>query len=145
MFERAWLRIDKRGPDECWPWLGAKGSYGYGVIKNNGGPKQYRAHRVAWASVHGEILSHELLLHSCDNRACCNVAHLRKGNQTDNMRDMFLRGRNFTKLSPEDVVLISLLSRDGLSSSDLAAEFGVSRQTIWKIKTGRIWGHIEAN
>ena len=27
-----WARVEKRGPDECWPWLGLHNDSGYGVL-----------------------------------------------------------------------------------------------------------------
>jgi hypothetical protein len=36
-------------PNECWPWLGMKSKYGYGVIAVGGkGEGQKLAHRVSW-------------------------------------------------------------------------------------------------
>lgn len=73
--ERLWSRIDRRGPDECWPWLGAL-CEGYGVIWLGEGRRQLRTHRVAWTLTNGPIPDGLVLDHLCRNRTCCNPAHL---------------------------------------------------------------------
>lgn len=30
--ERFWAKVDRRGPDECWPWLASKNRFGYGMF-----------------------------------------------------------------------------------------------------------------
>jgi hypothetical protein len=95
--ERFWSRVDKRGPDECWPWIGAQNGNGYGRIKVDG--ILWVAHRVAYAlatkkwpksdlTYHGKVV-----MHRCDNPACCNPAHLQIGTQRRNVMDMVRKGR----------------------------------------------------
>src|SRR5574342_155158 len=91
-----WLRVEKRGSDECWPWVGRfevrKGRRWYGSYVWHGVPK--RPHRaIVEFRLARKLLRHEYVLHSCDNPQCCNPAHLRVGTQRDNMHDMFSRGR----------------------------------------------------
>lgn len=45
------------------------------------------AHRYAWEAVHGEIPEGVEIDHTCRNRACCNVAHLRPATRHQNMRN----------------------------------------------------------
>ena len=84
-------RVDKRGPDECWPWTGAINRQGYGKVSSHG--RWLRAPRVAWYLAHGEQPP-AFVCHSCDNPLCCNPAHLWIGTSLDNNRDAVAKGRN---------------------------------------------------
>lgn len=76
---RMWSKVDKRGSDECWPWLGAVTRAGYGTF--DAGPRSARkrsgAHRVVWEVVKGEQLPTDLAIdHLCKNTVCVNPDHL---------------------------------------------------------------------
>jgi hypothetical protein len=93
---RFWAKVDKRGPDDCWEWTGAAIAKGYGKISR--GPRgggQLAAHRVSWILAKSEIPDGQMVLHRCDNRLCVNPSHLFLGTNTDNMRDMVSKGRNW--------------------------------------------------
>lgn len=89
---RIWAKVDKRGPDECWPWTGwAVG--GYGKFKLRG--KTLQATRLVWSVANGVPFPEGMLAcHSCDNPICCNPAHIWAGTHLENMRDMHRKGRN---------------------------------------------------
>lgn len=89
--ERFWNKVDQRDGDECWPWLAAAFTCGYGAFYFEG--QNQGAHRVAWLLVYGEIPGGQAILHRCDNMLCVRPSHLFLGTQTDNMRDMVLKGR----------------------------------------------------
>lgn len=92
-------------------------------------------------------------LHSCDNPACINPSHLRPGTQQDNVNDAVARGRMknpptgmhkgeshaFAKLDFEKVRFIKT-SR--LSARYLAKQFGVARQTIDQVRSGKCWKEV---
>jgi hypothetical protein len=35
--DRFWEKVQKLGPDDCWPWLAGKNGKGYGSIRRGGG------------------------------------------------------------------------------------------------------------
>jgi hypothetical protein len=88
---RLWDKIDKRGPDACWPWTGACFSAGYGSFSLGG--SSVGAHRIVCAMWHG-LAAGRFAIHSCDNPPCCNPAHLRWGTHAENMEDRGVRGRH---------------------------------------------------
>lgn len=55
---------------------------GYGTFWN--GEKNVRAHRYAWEFHHGPIPENVTVDHTCHNRACVNVDHLRLVTVTEN-------------------------------------------------------------
>lgn len=63
---------------DCWLWLGAKNSNGYGhfVRRKNGKQKKVYAHRYVYAELVGPIPRGHEVHHSCYNRWCCNPSHL---------------------------------------------------------------------
>lgn len=81
----------------CQEWILSRDRLGYGRLKISLGDRQsFRftsAHRFAWELTNGPIPDGMNVLHACDNRACCNPAHLFLGTQKDNMIDMHAKGR----------------------------------------------------
>lgn len=81
----------------CWNWCLQKDKAGYGRMKISMGSRvKFRftsAHRYAYEVYVGSIPQGKFILHRCDNRGCCNPAHLFVGTQQDNMRDMHSKGR----------------------------------------------------
>lgn len=66
--------------------------------------KRYRAHRLSWA-IHNEIdigslKKDDIICHSCDNRGCINPEHLWLGTCSENIRDMWLKGRGIGRKHP---------------------------------------------
>lgn len=89
--ERFWKKVDRRGPDECWPWTGAT-VQGYGRLNIDN--RSVLAPRVLIEVEFGvPVPPHLRVLHHCDNPPCCNPAHLFIGTQADNVADMWAKGR----------------------------------------------------
>lgn len=142
-----WSKVKTGQPFQCWEWQGAQNGHGYGRIQQDG--RLVAAHRVAFELVKGPVPDGLFVLHSCDNRRCCNPAHLRAGTNADNMRDMVERmrsahgtGNGRTKLTPEQVEEIRT-NAGGLTGEALAKKFGVSESTISYVRNGRSWKYAE--
>jgi hypothetical protein len=92
--ERFAAQHERRGPDECWPWLGALDKWGRGRIMVNG--KNVTAPAFALTLDKGPPPKSQrrvVARHSCDNPTCVNPRHLEWGTQSDNAFDAITRGR----------------------------------------------------
>lgn len=77
-------KVDRRGPDECWPWIGAIMPTGYGSIRVR---KTVRlAHRVAYELLIGPIPDGLTIDHLCSVRHCVNPHHLEPVTRAENNR-----------------------------------------------------------
>jgi hypothetical protein len=141
--------IDMRGPDECWPWLGTWGGRGRDkrpyFMSNK---RRTMCYRWVWELVHGEKLTADvLLLHSCDNGGwpigCSNPKHLRKGTVADNSADMTDRQRH--GLPGTVVRAIRRLLEQGKTELYVAEQYGLTRETVSAIKTGRAYKHVNGD
>lgn len=143
-----WQRVSK-SESGCWLWAGAVDTRRYGSLKWNG--KQARSHRIAYTLANGSIpqgAGHHgvVVMHSCDNRLCCNPAHLKLGSQADNMTDMKAKGRRKgigsgqangrAKLTIKQVVAIR---SDVRGKRTIAPEYGISPAQVQRIRNGFQW------
>jgi hypothetical protein len=87
--ERFWDRVDKKSSDQCWNWTRSRFHTGYGMFYHH--RRKISAHR--WAKLGSSCLdSHdvnECVLHTCNNRLCCNPDHLYIGSHRDNTIQAF--------------------------------------------------------
>jgi hypothetical protein len=150
--ERFWEKVKRSGPDECWLWVGARDTNGYGRFTVANGQTAI-ASRLAYELTHGAIESRSIMVrHRCDNPPCCNPAHLVRGLAIDNEHDKMERGRNRkalgeaaskAKLTTADVRLIRLaLGRKLRNQSELARQLGVGSAAISSIARGETWRHV---
>lgn len=134
--------------EDCWAWDGHL-RHGYGEFKIHG--LTYPASRIAWFVHKGYWAGEKLVLHTCDNPACVNPAHLWLGTNADNMRDKKLKGRArvnvgvdhpLAKLNDGYVLDIRYLYKTGrYSQTDLANMYGISRTGI-EMALHYNWKHI---
>ncbi len=144
--EYVWNYIDKKSEDECWEFTRHLVD-GYGQIQIN--KKEYKAHRVVYELTYGQIPNEKHVLHSCDNRKCCNPKHLFLGTNNDNVKDKCEKDRqskgegNHSKLTTEQVLEIRrLYSAGGISQKSLAKMFGVGHTIIGNIILRKKWKHV---
>lgn len=147
---RFWSRVDRRGSNECWPWTGYKDEHGYGRVDLYG--KHVRAHRAAFVFTTGKSADGLCVCHLCDNRICCNPAHLFLGTPAENMRDMAKKGRGnivrgkaatLPKLTEASVQEIRATYVRGVyGSRRLAKRFDVCQRCIQNVVNGVTWRHL---
>jgi HNH endonuclease len=132
----------------CWIWMRACTSGGYGKLRVGG--RLVLAHRFAWELTRGPIPTGIHVLHRCDVPSCVNPKHLFLGSHADNMRDKCAKGRHNSprgirngrsaaKLSADQVAAIRGDQRSGRS---VALEYGVSKSSVCKARSGRTWGYL---
>jgi hypothetical protein len=92
-----WRHVVRRGPNECWGWIGAKHPFGYGCFEHRR-LKQTLAHRISYILLVGPILDGLELDHLCRNPQCCNPAHLEPVTGKENKaRGTGVGAKNITK------------------------------------------------
>lgn len=115
--------------------------------------KKKLIHRLIYELNYGEIPSGNVVSHSCKNRGCINPNHLflatpeqmrktkssTKGHTKNQGED---HGR--AKLNNETVTKIkTLLSNHHLTIGQIAYLYNVSYHTVYNIKIGRRWKHLQ--
>ena len=143
-----WLKLNEQ--TGCLEWTGTKTPYGYGRIRIS--QRAYLAHRVAFIRAHGLIPEGMYVCHQCDNPSCCNPEHLFLGTQTENMADMYKKGRqpnrlgennSASKLTDDQVRQIRMMyAEGGISQGALGRQFDVSTVMIGLIVRREKWKHI---
>lgn len=132
-------RRSKRLPNGCVVWLGMTRD-GYGQIV--GGGEQHNVHRFVYVARHGELPAGQCVLHTCDDRRCWEDGHLYPGTNKRNIADKCESDRSGKKLNIEKVKQIRLLSADGWTNSELAAQFDVNPSNISRAINGKRWAHV---
>jgi hypothetical protein len=153
---RFWHNVNASGGrNTCWGWKGFVRSNGYGVCCFRA--VEFKAHRVAFFLSNGRIRSDLLVLHSCDNRRCCNPRHLRQGTPKQNSQDSVRKGRNTrlrgenngkAKLTRRQVGEIKKTLRAAANGKieiyqyQIARYYGVSEATVSYLKNGGRWDDV---
>jgi hypothetical protein len=147
-----WLleRVEFDTNGGCWLWPQYLASNGYAHTRMLG--EQITVHRLSWRVFRGNIPRGLVVCHRCDVRACCNPDHLFLGTHADNIADMISKGRHsprrgeqntLSKLTEDQAVTIIARAGAGEPLRSLALEYGVSYSTIYYVKTGRSWPHLD--
>jgi hypothetical protein len=147
-----WERLPSREPDKCWEWAGPINVYGYG---NHG---HWLAHRTSYAIANGSFDLSLCVLHHCDNRRCCNPAHLFLGTRADNTKDMMSKGRGkykvnniicqgagncLAKLTDSTATQARAVYSTGkYTLKQVADQFGVSKSAVWFLVKRITWTHL---
>lgn len=134
-----------RATNGCLLWTAGVSSQGYGKFVLGG--KTMGAHRVAWILEYGELLaSNQLLLHSCDDRLCVEITHLRVGTHEENMADRKARGRYntsrgfnnpFARFNDAEVADMRILIERGVSYQIIAKVYDCTPQYVRSIAEGK--------
>lgn len=141
-------RVERVPFSGCWIWMGCLNEDGYGKPRFLG--REVYAHRIFYQHFNGPLSAEDCVLHVCDVRCCVNPQHLRKGSRSENLLDMWAKGRGRPKsfkgeshgmalLTAEQVVSIR---SDTRAPARIAAEYSVSRSTIRAIKSRKTWAHL---
>jgi HNH endonuclease len=155
--DRFWAKVARR-ESGCWEWTASCASNGYGKFRLNG--RLHQAHRVAFEMSVGPIPGDLLVCHRCDNRLCCNPAHLFLGTKSDNARDMIAKGRHWivndpgrratggaahlSRLLPADVEQIFALRARGWTQRAIARAVGTAQGHVSRILAGKCWPDARA-
>ena len=147
--ERFWSKVDVRSVDECWNWTRSMSNYGCAYYQG----KSVSSHRLAWQLANGRPPQDGMMiLHSCDNKKCCNPNHLREGTCKENIIEARDRGlsprgeaRHNAKLTESQVREIKRLIQSGVPQRVIGNMYGVSKTSIGYIHRGKSWTFVEAN
>ncbi len=145
--ERINQRLGTPDKNGCIPWTGSTNGAGYGIIRMGKRGRPIRAHRAVYELRFGKIPAGLVILHLCDNPRCVNIDHLRVGTNKDNcddkvskLRHRFGERTHFAKLTEDDVREIRGIPASE-SATSIARKFGVSRQTISRIRSRETWAY----
>jgi hypothetical protein len=141
-------------PNGCWTCtlahnVGRGGYAGIQINRESRGRFRDTAHRLSYRHFVGNVPDGLYVCHHCDNPPCWNPDHLFLGTSHDNHIDMVMKLRSTygaknanAKLITEDVLEIYRLWDTGTQQKDIAKMFGIHKQYVSLILSGRRWEHL---
>lgn len=143
--ETFWQKVWVEGPDDCWPWkLSLRNGYGNFCINKVSG----YAHRFAYEAAKGAIPDGLQVMHRCNNKRCCNPAHLKLGTPSENTQDAYDDGlatgmqgekHHNARLTAEMALAIF---NDLRTYTVIGEAYGIAMTTVSGIKNGYSWAHV---
>jgi hypothetical protein len=141
-------RVDVRGPDDCWLWLGGVNQDGHGVAWIGGYSHKPYAHQIAYVIHNGPIPEGMIVRHSCDVPRCQNPAHLLIGTHKDNTADKIQNGRSNMKgkrrfaFTDEQVLELRKRRQAGERIDHIARSIGEERTLTGNAIRGKTYKHV---
>jgi len=105
------------------------------------GRKDWLLNRYVFHFFCEEIPEGEIIRHKCDNPKCINPEHLERGTIADNNRDKLIRGRQYSKLTLEQVYYIKFIANETVN--ELSEKYNVSCATINGILNNKSWKWVK--
>lgn len=146
----------------CLEYLGSAGpGNGYKTVTYKG--TKYLVHRLVYA-LEVQDPGDRMVLHTCDNRPCCERLHLFPGDAEINGADAAMKGRMsgwtrhfethprsslgeknpMAKLTEEKVQeMRKKYAEGGVTHRQLAKEYGVSKMVVTWTLNRKLWTHVE--
>lgn len=154
--------FERRGKDECWPWIGSLTRYGYADfwVGRWFTPHRIHGHRMMFQILYGPLPKELQACHHCDNRKCVNPAHMFIGTHKDNAEDRERKGRGNhqakrvpnlknrgfdngnSRLKEADLPQIRKLLKIGVPQTEIGKQFGVSQNCISQINLGNSYINV---
>lgn len=91
--------------------------------------------RAVWTRQHGPIPPGMVVMHSCDNPRCINLAHLTLGTQSDNQKDAARKGRH-SSVQKRKVTFADAEAIRGMTIKEAMETYPLSRTAIVNIRRG---------
>lgn len=130
----------------CWLWLGSKDDEGYALFST-----QRVSRLMLERKLKRPIGPGLFACHTCDVTSCVKPSHLYEGTAKQNANDREVRGRGAdvrgennpsAQLTAALVLTCRQRHAEGETSAALAREFGMGKQGMHDVITGRNWSHL---
>lgn len=137
-------RYRREASTGCWIWQHNLSGDGTGRMKIQG--KNRAAARVS-AEIYGLDTTQPFIVHYCGQGLCVNPQHLRAMTAEEKMtfvkqRDLLARGEQNPSHKLTEQQVLAMRSQRHLGHTELSRLYGVSRQQVYRILSGRNWTHI---